>query len=192
MAERVRFELTNPCGSAVFKFARSPHGTQTGTRRPFSCARDRASAASDVLGDSLPLLLPRHLTLDQGIGSSSLPAPATSRTSKRHTGAPDTRLTAPDRGRRAGSPVGGASDAGPPRIGALGRGVTHARLSDRQREVLRARCETGSRKGAAHHLRMSVRGVAWHLTFTCGCRDDAEACFRHHEELVAAFGSVSV
>lgn len=66
--------------------------------------------------------------------------------------------------------------------------MTHPRLTDRQREVLRARCETGSRKAAAAQLRMSIRGVAWHLAQafeSCGCRDEAEACFRHHEELAA-------
>ena len=65
--------------------------------------------------------------------------------------------------------------------------MTHAPLSPRQREVLRARCETGSRKAAAHRLGVSVRAVAWNLAqafATCGCRDEAEACFRHHEELL--------
>ena len=65
--------------------------------------------------------------------------------------------------------------------------MTHPPLTPRQREVLRARCETGSRKAAAERLGMTVRGVAWHLAQAfdaCGCRDEAEACFRHHAEVL--------
>ena len=64
----------------------------------------------------------------------------------------------------------------------------HATLTERQREVLRARCESGSRKGAAHLLGISAETVRWHLDQAfarCGCRDDAEACFRHHGEIAA-------
>ena len=65
--------------------------------------------------------------------------------------------------------------------------MTHPRLTERQAEVLRARCETGSRKEAGRQLGMSADGVRWWLKQAfdaCGCRDEAEACFRHHEELV--------
>ena len=69
----------------------------------------------------------------------------------------------------------------------LGLPVTaHPRLSARQLDVLRARCDAGSRKEAARQLGMTVDGVRWWLKQAfdaCGCRDEAEACFRHHEEL---------
>lgn len=73
---------------------------------------------------------------------------------------------------------------GEPRPGdAAGRPMTHLRLSPRQREVLRARCETGSRKDAAALLRIHVRTVEYHLERITCCRDDAQACFAHHAEL---------
>jgi DNA-binding CsgD family transcriptional regulator len=56
----------------------------------------------------------------------------------------------------------------------------------RQLEVLRARCETGSRKEAAALLGISPETVRWHLTRLferCGCVDDAQAAYRHHGEL---------
>ena len=58
----------------------------------------------------------------------------------------------------------------------------------RQLEVLRARCGTGSRKAAAAALGISPETVRWHLARLferCGCVDDAQAAFHHHEELVA-------
>jgi len=64
--------------------------------------------------------------------------------------------------------------------------MTHARLSARQREVLKARCETGSRKAAADRLGVSVWTV--HRTLLraferCGCEDEAQACWAHRGEL---------
>ena len=56
----------------------------------------------------------------------------------------------------------------------------------RELEVLRARCETGSRKGAAALLGISVETVRWHLRRLfdrCGCVDEAQAGWRHREEL---------
>ena len=56
----------------------------------------------------------------------------------------------------------------------------------RQLEVLRARCETGSRKEAAAALRISPETVRWHLARLferCGCVDDAQAAYRHRDEL---------
>jgi DNA-binding NarL/FixJ family response regulator len=56
----------------------------------------------------------------------------------------------------------------------------------RQLEVLRARCETGSRKEAAARLGISAETVRWHLARLferCGCVDDAQAAYRHREEL---------
>ena len=57
----------------------------------------------------------------------------------------------------------------------------------RQLEVLRARCEAGSRKEAAAALGISPETVRWHLARLferCGCVDEAQAGWRHHEELV--------
>ena len=57
----------------------------------------------------------------------------------------------------------------------------------RQLEVLRARCETGSRKEAAALLGISPETVRWHLARLCercGCVDEAQAAFRHHAELL--------
>ena len=56
----------------------------------------------------------------------------------------------------------------------------------REYEVLCARCEAGSRKGAATLLGISVETVRWHLARLferCGCVDDAQAGWRHREEL---------
>ena len=60
--------------------------------------------------------------------------------------------------------------------------------TQRQLEVLRARCETGSRKEAAAPLGISRETVRWHLARLferCGCMDEAQAAWRHHEEIVA-------
>ena len=57
----------------------------------------------------------------------------------------------------------------------------------RQLEVLRARCETGSRKEAAAVLGISPETVRWHLSrlfVRCGCVDDAQAAYRHHDEII--------
>jgi len=60
----------------------------------------------------------------------------------------------------------------------------HPELSDRQREVLRARCAEGSRKAAAKSLGMSVWRIGWVLrSLPCGCEDDAQACWEHRLEL---------
>ena len=56
----------------------------------------------------------------------------------------------------------------------------------RQLEVLRARCETGSRKEAAALLGISPETVRWHLARLferCGCVDEAQAAYRHHGEM---------
>lgn len=56
----------------------------------------------------------------------------------------------------------------------------------RQLEVLLARCQTGSRKGAAALLGIRTKTVHWHLARLfdrCGCVDEAMACFMHREEL---------
>jgi DNA-binding NarL/FixJ family response regulator len=65
--------------------------------------------------------------------------------------------------------------------GQLGLSPTH-----RQLEVLLARCETGSRKGAARLLGIQTKTVHWHfarLFDRCGCVDEAMAAFRHSDEL---------
>ena len=59
----------------------------------------------------------------------------------------------------------------------------------RQLEVLRARCETGSRKEAASLLGISPETVRWHLARLferCGCVDEAQAGYWHHEVIAAA------
>ena len=64
----------------------------------------------------------------------------------------------------------------------------------RQLEVLRARCETGSRKEAAALLGISPETVRWHLARLferCGCVDDAQAAYRHRDELVSARGQAA-
>ena len=56
----------------------------------------------------------------------------------------------------------------------------------RQLDVLRARCETGSRKAAATALGISSETVRWHLTrlfARWGCLDEAQACYRHYDKL---------
>ena len=66
--------------------------------------------------------------------------------------------------------------------------TTSSAPTPRQLEVLRARCETGSRKEAAAVLGSSPETVRWHLTCLfgrCGCVDEAQAGWRHHEELLA-------
>ena len=60
------------------------------------------------------------------------------------------------------------------------------RVTARELEVLRARCETGLRKGAAALLGISPETVRWHLGrlfARCGCIDDAQACYRHYSEI---------
>jgi DNA-binding CsgD family transcriptional regulator len=67
--------------------------------------------------------------------------------------------------------------------------VTELSPTPRQLEVLRARCDTGSRKEAAAVLGISPETVRWHLARLyerCGCVDDAQAAFQHHAALVAA------
>ena len=64
--------------------------------------------------------------------------------------------------------------------------MTTATPTEQQLRVLKARCEEGGRKQAAHRLGLHVRTVAWHLAQMferCGCTDDAQACLRHHDEL---------
>jgi DNA-binding NarL/FixJ family response regulator len=56
----------------------------------------------------------------------------------------------------------------------------------REFEVLLARCQTGSRKGAAALLGIQTKTVHWHLARLferCGCVDEAMAAFTHHDEL---------
>lgn len=56
----------------------------------------------------------------------------------------------------------------------------------RQLEVLLARCQTGSRKGAAALLGIQTKTVHWHLARLfdrCGCVDEAMAGFTHRDEL---------
>jgi DNA-binding NarL/FixJ family response regulator len=69
------------------------------------------------------------------------------------------------------------------------RVIAQARTpTPRQLEVLRARCEAGSRKEAAAALGISPETVRWHLARLyerCGCVDDAQAAYRHHSELAA-------
>ena len=62
----------------------------------------------------------------------------------------------------------------------------------RQLEVLQARCESGSRKEAAALLGISPETVRWHLARLferCCCVDEAQAGWRHHEELAAIPGA---
>jgi DNA-binding NarL/FixJ family response regulator len=62
----------------------------------------------------------------------------------------------------------------------------------RQLEVLRARCEAGSRKEAAALLGISPETVRWHLGRLferCGCTDDAQAAYRHHDDVVKGTAS---
>ena len=57
----------------------------------------------------------------------------------------------------------------------------------RQLEVLRARCETGSRKEAAAVLGIRPETVRCHLSRLfdrCRCVDGAQAAYRHHDELI--------
>ena len=59
--------------------------------------------------------------------------------------------------------------------------------TQRQLEVLRARCETGSRKEAVAILAISPETVRWHLAGLferCGCVDEAQAGYRHREKIV--------
>ena len=66
--------------------------------------------------------------------------------------------------------------------------MSHPALTPRQVEVLRARCDTGSRKAAARKLGLRPDTVRWHLERIferCGCTDDAQACFVHHAEIEA-------
>jgi DNA-binding NarL/FixJ family response regulator len=74
------------------------------------------------------------------------------------------------------------------RPGRASRGPRQLGLSPtpRQLEVLLARCETGSRKGAAKLLGIRTKTVHWHfarLFDRCGCVDEAMAAFRHSDEL---------
>ena len=60
--------------------------------------------------------------------------------------------------------------------------------SPRQLEVLRARCETGSRKEADACLGISPETMRWHLARLferCRYLDEAQAGWRHREELTA-------
>lgn len=62
----------------------------------------------------------------------------------------------------------------------LGASPTH-----RQLEVRLARCQTGSRKGAAALLGIQTN-VHWHLARLfdrCGCVDEAMAGFTHRDEV---------
>jgi DNA-binding NarL/FixJ family response regulator len=64
--------------------------------------------------------------------------------------------------------------------------VTELAPTPRQLEVLRARCEAGSRKEAGAVLGISAETVRWHLARlyeSCGCVDDAQAAYRHYEAL---------
>lgn len=52
----------------------------------------------------------------------------------------------------------------------------------RQLEALRARCELGNAKEAAHRLGIRPGTVDFHLRRLlerCGCTDIAQACYRH-------------
>ena len=63
--------------------------------------------------------------------------------------------------------------------------------TQRQLEVLRTRCETGSRKEAAALLGISPETVRWHLARLferCGCVDEAQAAFRHYDAIVGLEG----
>lgn len=58
----------------------------------------------------------------------------------------------------------------------------------RQLAVLRARCETGSRKGAAESLGIhifTVGRILREMQQRCRCVDDAQACWEHRVELEA-------
>lgn len=61
--------------------------------------------------------------------------------------------------------------------------MTHPRLTRRQAEVLRARCETGSRKAAGELLGMSEWNVGRVLRAIRCCADDAQAGWAHRVEL---------
>jgi DNA-directed RNA polymerase specialized sigma24 family protein len=53
-------------------------------------------------------------------------------------------------------------------------------------QVLLARCQTASRKGAAALLGIQTKTVHWHLARLfdrCGCVDEAMAGFTHRDEL---------
>lgn len=66
--------------------------------------------------------------------------------------------------------------------------------STRQIEVLRARCQTGSRKGAALQLGISESTVRFHLErmfLRCGCVDEAQACFVHARDIASLSGRMA-
>jgi DNA-binding NarL/FixJ family response regulator len=77
----------------------------------------------------------------------------------------------------------------PPRRDAAHRGPNRPRCcvspTHRQLEVLLARCQTASRKGAAALLGIQTKTVHWHLARLfdrCGCVDEAMAGFMHRDE----------
>ena len=89
----------------------------------------------------------------------------------------------------AGGSVSDAAELGEtgrPRRASRGPGQLGLSPTPRQLEVLLARCETGSRKGAAKLLGIRTKTVHWHfarLFDRCGCVDEAMAAFRHRDEL---------
>jgi DNA-binding CsgD family transcriptional regulator len=84
------------------------------------------------------------------------------------------------------SDAAGLGETGRPRRASRGPGQLGLSPTPRQLEVLLARCETGSRKGAAKLLGIRTKTVHWHfarLFDRCGCVDEAMAAFRHRDEL---------
>lgn len=63
--------------------------------------------------------------------------------------------------------------------------MTHPPLTPRQREVLRARCETAGRGEASVVLGISEWNVGRVLRSIRCCVDDAQACWEHRSELEA-------
>jgi DNA-binding NarL/FixJ family response regulator len=77
-------------------------------------------------------------------------------------------------------------ETGRPKKASRGAGQLGLSPTPRQLEVLLARCETGSRKGAARLLGIQTKTVHWHfarLFDRCGCVDEAMAAYRHSDEL---------
>jgi DNA-binding NarL/FixJ family response regulator len=89
----------------------------------------------------------------------------------------------------AGGSISDAANFGEtsrPKNASRGSGQLGLSPTPRQFEVLLARCETGSRKGAARLLGIQTKTVHWHfarLFDRCGCVDEAMAAFRHRDEL---------